>query len=213
MCGNAIPKEDFLGTYIFIICLHQMRLERLTSSNEDTTMDEIEAGFTKLTEKIDGMTKSTDAAAKEIKENDALLIEKMGGMALPVIRSIGLNMLEKGKQEESGELYDTSFYPQKMIVLGKTDPVKFRLDDISKKVDDQFCLLSEDGKFYEIMYSSDGFLVDSYLHPLTPREVIDLYGYEIMFMLYRALHDYLKNQDALLEALEKTINFIFAKEE
>ncbi len=176
-------------------------------------MDEIEAGFTKLTEKIDGMTKSTDAAAKEIKENDALLIEKMAGMALPVIRSIGINMLEKGKQEGNGELYDTSFYQQKMIVLGKTDPVKFRLDDISKKVDDQFCLLSEDGKFYEIMYSSDGFLVDSYLHPLTTREVLDLYGYEIMFMLYRALHDYLKNQDALLEALEKTINFIFAQEE
>jgi hypothetical protein len=176
-------------------------------------MDEIEAGFTKLTEKINEMTKSTDYAAQKIKENDAVLMEKMAGMALPVVQSIGLNMLDKGKQQGSGELYDTVFYQQKMIVLGKTDPVKFRLDDINKKVDDQFCLLSEDGKFYEIMYSSDGFLVDSYLHPLTPREVLDLYGYEIMFMLYRALHDYLKNQDALLEALEKTINFVFAKGE
>jgi hypothetical protein len=176
-------------------------------------MDEIETGFTKLTEKINQMTKNTDDAAKKIKENDAVLIEKMAGMALPVIQSIGLNMLEKGKQQGSGELYDTSFYQQKMIVLGKTEPVKFRLDDVSKKVDDQFCLLSEDGKFYEIMYSSDGFLVDSYLHPLTPQEVLELYGYEIMFMLYRALKDYLKNQEALLEALEKTINFIFAKEE
>jgi len=176
-------------------------------------MDEIETGFTKLTEKINQMTKNTDDAAKKIKENDAVLIEKMAGMALPVILSIGLNMLEKGKQQGDGELYDTSFYQQKMIVLGKTEPVKFRLDDISKKVDDQFCLLSEDGKFYEIMYSSDGFVVDSYLHPLTPKEVLDLYGYEIMFMLYRALKDYLKNQEVLLEALEKTINFIFAKEE
>jgi hypothetical protein len=176
-------------------------------------MDEIEAGFTKLTEKINEMTKKTDDAAKKIKDSDAVLIEKMAGMALPVIQSIGLNMLEKGKQEGSGELYDTSFYPQKMIVLGKTDPVKFRFDDLSKKVDDQFCLLSEEGKFYEIMYSSDGFLVDSYLHPLTSREVLDLYGYEIVFMLYRALHDYLKNQESLLEALEKTINFIFAKGE
>ena len=175
-------------------------------------MDEIEAGYTKLTEKINGMTKNLDNAAKKIRENDALLMNKMAGMALPVIQSIGLNMLEKGKQESGGELYDTSFYKQKMIVLGKTDPVKFRLDDISKKVDDQFCLLSEDGKFYEIMYSSDGFLVDSYLHPLTSKEVLDLYGYEIMFMLYRALQDYLKNQEVLLEALEKTINFIFAKE-
>lgn len=179
----------------------------------DTTMDEIEAGFTRLTEKINEMTNNTDAAAKQIKENDALLLDKMAGMALPIIESIGLKLLEKGKQEGSGDLYDTTFYQSKMIILGKTDPVKFRLDDVSKKVDDQFCVLSEDKKFYEIMYSSDGFLVDSYLHQLTPREVLDLYGYEIMFMLYRALHDYLKNQDALLEALEKTINFIFAKEE
>ena len=37
-------------------------------------MDEIEAGFTKLTEKIDEMTKSTDEAAKKIKENDAVLM-------------------------------------------------------------------------------------------------------------------------------------------
>ncbi len=175
-------------------------------------MDEIEAGFTRLTEKINEMTKSTADAEKKIKENDAVLMEKMAGMALPVVQSIGLNMLEKGKQEASGELYDTSFYPSRMIVLGKTDPVKFRLDDINKKVDDQFCLLSEDGKFYEIMYSSDGFLADSYLHPLTSREVLDLYGYEIMYMLYRALREYLKNQETLLDALEKTIDFIFVKE-
>ena len=200
------------GTYISSSAFAN-EIITIKMTNGDTTMDEIEAGFTKLTEKINEMTKSTDDAAKKIKENDVVLMEKMAGMALPVIQSIGLNMLGKGKQESGGELYDTSFYPQKMIVLGKTDPVHFRLDDISKKVDDQFCLLSEDGKFYEIMYSSDGFLVDSYLHSLTSREVLDLYGYEIMFMLYRALHDYLKNQDALLEALEKTINFIFAKEE
>jgi predicted P-loop ATPase/GTPase len=56
-------------------------------------MDEIEAGFKKLTEKIDEMTKKTDDAAKKVKENDVVLIEKMAGMALPVIRSIGLNML------------------------------------------------------------------------------------------------------------------------
>lgn len=176
-------------------------------------MDEIEAGFTKLTEKINDKTGRIDDAAKKIKENDAVMMEKMARLALPVVRSVGLNMLEKGKQQSDGELYDTSFYPSKMIVLGKTDPVQFRLDDVNKKVDDQFCLLSEDGKFYEIMYSSDGFLADSYLHPLTSREVLDLYGYEIMYMLYRAMRDYLKNQDALLETLEKTINFIFVKEE
>ena len=74
-------------------------------------MDEIEAGFTKLTEKINEMTKSPDNATQKIKENDAVLMEKMAGMALPVVQSIGLNMLDKGKQQGSGELYDTVFLP------------------------------------------------------------------------------------------------------
>ena len=50
-----------------------------------------------------------------------------------------------------------------MIVLAKTDPMNYRPDDVTKKVDDQFCTLSEDGRFYELMYSSDGMSVDSYL--------------------------------------------------
>ena len=175
-------------------------------------MDEIEAGFTRLTEKIAEMTGKTGKSAETIRENDVLLLGKMAGLSLPVIQVIGLNMLEKGKQENNGELYDTVFYPKRMIVLGKTEPVKFRLDDVNKKVDDQFCLLGEDGKFYEIMYSSDGFVVDSFLHEISGKEVLDLYGYEIMFMLYRAMKDYLKNQETLIEALEKTIDFIFATE-
>jgi hypothetical protein len=174
-------------------------------------MDEIEAGFKKLTEKIDDMTASTGKIADQVMEHDADLIAKMASMTVPVIRTIGLNMLEKGKIDGKGELYDTSFYPHKMIVLGKTDPVKYRSDDVTKKVDDQFCLLSEDGKFYELMYSSDTISADSYLHPLQPREVLDLYGYDIMFMLYRAMRDYLENQEELLKALEKTLNFILAK--
>ena len=133
----------------------------------------------------------------------------MAEMSKSVIKIIGLNMLMKGKQDGKGELFDTSFYQQKMIVLGKTDPMKYRPDDVTKKVDDQFCILSEDGKFYELMYSSDGVSVDSFLQPLSGREVIDIYGYDAMFMLYRAMHDYEKNQEELLKALEKTLNFIF----
>jgi hypothetical protein len=134
----------------------------------------------------------------------------MAVMTVPVIKTIGINMLEKGKQDSKGELYDTIFFPHKMIVLGKTDPVKYRPDDVTRKVDDQFCLLSEDGNFYELMYSSEGITTDSYLHPIKPKEVLDLYGYDIMYMLYRAMKDYLKNQEALLAALEKTMNFILS---
>jgi len=176
-------------------------------------MDEIEAGFSQLVAKIEKQSKDTEKISKEIAEHDADLITRMAGISKPVIAIIGLNMLKMGKQDSKGELYDTSFYPEKMIVLAKTDPVNYRPDDVSKKVDDQFCVLSEDGKFYELMYSSDGVSVDSFLHPLSGREVIDIYRYEAMFMLYRALHDYLKNQEDLLKSLEATLKFIFSSDQ
>jgi len=59
------------------------------------------------------------------------------------------------------------------------------------------------------MYSSDGFIVDSYQNEITPREALDIYGYDVMFMLYRAMHDYLKGQEALVEALGVTIEYLF----
>jgi hypothetical protein len=79
---------------------------------------------------------------------------------------------------------------------------------MSRAVQDQFCLLGEDGRFYEIMYSADDLVIDSYLAEITPRQVIDLYGYEAMFMLYKAMQQYMQNQGELLLALEKTLNFI-----
>ncbi|HVP94920.1 MAG TPA: hypothetical protein VMS89_07085 [Methanoregulaceae archaeon] len=173
-------------------------------------MDEIEAGFSQLVAKIEEQSKSTEKNSTKITEHDAVLLTRMAELSRSVIRIIGLNMLKRGKQDGKGELFDTSFYPEKMIVLAKTDPLKYRPDDVTKKVDDQFCVLSEDGKFYELMYSSDGVSVDSFLQPLSGREVIDIYHYEAMFMLYRALHDYLKNQEELLKSLEITLNFIFA---
>ena len=59
------------------------------------------------------------------------------------------------------------------------------------------------------MYSTDGFITDSYLNPIDAGGVIENYGYDAMYMLYQAMHDYLKGEEALLEALEKTISYVF----
>jgi hypothetical protein len=98
-----------------------------------------------------------------------------------------------------------------MIVLGKTEPMKYRPDDMTKAVADQFCVLSEEGKFYEIMYSSDQNAMDSYLNPLTPEQVIEIYGLDIMFMLYRAMRDYLDANRDLVDALGKVLVFVFGE--
>lgn len=99
-----------------------------------------------------------------------------------------------------------------MIVLGKTTPAEFRPDNPTRKVDDQFCVLSEDGKIFEIMYSFDGFLVDSYKNEISAQEAVSGYGVEILFMLYAAFHDYLKGQDELIAALRVTLDYIMGKE-
>lgn len=175
-------------------------------------MDEIEQGFQKLVDRIAEIEKMKEEKAQlseKVRKNDAALLARMAKKTVPLIPDIGLNMLQRGKQDTRGELYDTSFTRKKMLVLGKTEPAEFRPDNPSKKVDDQFCLLSEDGKFYELMYSFDGFLVDSYLNPLTPREALDRYGLDVMRMLYHALHDYLKGEEEIIRALRVTLDFIF----
>lgn len=169
----------------------------------------IEAGFQKILEKIDALREDRNSLSEEILKNDAALLSRMAQSTTEIIGNVGLNMLKGGKIDSKGELYDTLFFEKKMIILGKTDPVEFRPDDVDKKVDDQFCALSEDGKFYEIMYSSDGFIVDCYDNEITPREALDLYGYDILFMLYRAMHDYLEGQESLVQALGITIDYLF----
>jgi hypothetical protein len=59
------------------------------------------------------------------------------------------------------------------------------------------------------MYSSDGFITDSYLNPLDTGAVIETYGYDAMYMLYQALRDYLKGEEELVDALEKIISYVF----
>jgi hypothetical protein len=174
-------------------------------------MDEIEAGFEKILQKIEDLKGKEAGIAEKIRKNDAALLDRMAHSSIPVVKSIGLAMLQKGKQDTKGEIYDPNYYAKKMIILGKTDPAPFRPDDTTKKITDQFCVLSEEGKFYELMYSTDGFITDSYLNPIDAGGVLDHYGYDAMYMLYQAMHDYLKGEEALIESLEKTISYVFPK--
>jgi hypothetical protein len=172
-------------------------------------MDEIEAGFLTILQKIEDLKGKEASLAEQIRKKDVALLERMAQSAIPVIQSIGIVMLQKGKQDTKGEMYDVKYYPGKMLLLGKSDPSPYRPDDVAKKVTDQYCVLSEEGKFFELMYSSDGFVTDSYLNPLDTGSVIESYGYDAMYMLYQALHDYLKGEEVLLDALEKTISYVF----
>ncbi|MDD1717977.1 MAG: hypothetical protein LUO88_02765, partial [Methanoregulaceae archaeon] len=146
-------------------------------------MDEIEAGFSLLVERVKGMDQKTGELSTEILRQDGALLGRMAAIAAPVVKKIGLALLRQGKQDSKGELYDATFYEQKMIVLGKTDPVPHRPDNPGKAVTDQFCILSENGTFYELMYSTDGFIVDSYLNAISSEEAIDLYTHEVVLML------------------------------
>jgi hypothetical protein len=175
-------------------------------------MDEIEAGLLKLEQKIDELREKGDTLSQEIRDHETELLARMAKSAVPVVKVVGLNMLRKGKQDTKGEIYDPAYFPGKMIILGKSaKPAAFRPDNPQMPVTDQFCVMSEEGKFFELMYSFDGFLTDSYLNPIDAKTAIDHYGYDILFMLYRAMHDYLKGEEALVEALEKVIGYIFAR--
>ncbi|MCK9632188.1 MAG: hypothetical protein M0R30_11175 [Methanoregula sp.] len=174
-------------------------------------MDEIEKGFEALMKKIEKSHENEKALTVQLKENDANLLKKMAVSSLSVVKIVGLNMLKMGKQDTKGEIYDPAYYPQKMIILGKSEPVAFRPDNPSKTVTDQFCVLSSEGDFFELMYSFDGFLTDSYLNPIDARKALDQYGYDVMFMLYRAMKDYLQGEEKLLDSLETVIGYVFAK--
>jgi hypothetical protein len=174
------------------------------------TMDEIEVGYKKLEQKIQELQEKGETLSQEIRDHDAELLVRMAKSAIPVVKVVGLNMLRKGKQDTKGEIYDPAYFPGKMIILGKAvEPAASRPDNPQMPVTDQFCVMSEEGKFFELMYSFDGFLTDSYLNPIDEKTAIEHYGYDVMYMLYRAMHDYLKDEEALIEALEKVIGYIF----
>ncbi|MGB7788784.1 hypothetical protein [Methanoregula sp.] len=194
-----------------LLSLKNVNVAYVIAQNTVNTMDEIETGFDRLMQKIDELHTKEKSLTATVKENDARLLKKMSKSAVPVVNVVGLNMLRMGKQDTKGEIYDPAYYPQKMIILGKADPAGFRPDNPTKEITDQFCVLSEDGDFFELMYSFDGFLTDSFLNPIDARKAIEVYGYDVMFMLYRAMHDYLEGEEKLVGALETVLDYIFAR--
>ncbi len=174
-------------------------------------MDEIETGFAKILEKIDELKKTEGNLADTVRKNDAKLLLRIAASAIPVVKTAGINMMKKGKQDTKGEIYDPQYYPQKMIILGKAETPGVRPDNPQMQVTDKFCVLTEDGDFFELMYSFDGFLTDSYLNPLDGKRAIDEYGYDIIYMLYQAMHDYLKGEEALVQALNTVVGYIFRR--
>ncbi len=102
-------------------------------------MDPIEEGFNLLVKRIEEST-GKEELIEEIKRSDVALLSRMAKTAKPLIPRIGLNMLQRGKQDTKGDLYDVAFTKKKMIVLGKTDQAGSRPDNPAMKVEDQFCV-------------------------------------------------------------------------
>ncbi|MBN1168089.1 MAG: hypothetical protein JXA44_13325 [Methanospirillaceae archaeon] len=176
--------------------------------------DVIENGYTRLIEVIRTKGETIESIALEIRKKNTALFTRMIEMTAPVISTAGLQMLEIGKVDIHGEMYDTRHYDEKMILLGKSEEISVaRPDDFNKKVTDQFCMLGESGTLYELMYSRDDLVVDSYRGELSPEDAIALYGYDIMYMLYKAMHQYCTGQEELVDALKKTLTFIYGSQE
>ncbi|MFH0966653.1 MAG: hypothetical protein V1862_03075, partial [Methanobacteriota archaeon] len=166
-------------------------------------------GYSRLIELIQTTDTVIDQNAAVLQEREAELLGRMGTMTGPVIKDAGITILEKGKKDNQGGIYDAVHYDARVFILGKSiDLVPYRPDNMSRTVNDQFCLLCEDGKFYEVMYSTDDLIVDSYMGELTPRQVLDIYGYEAVYMLYKGMKEYLEGQETLLSGLESTLQFL-----
>jgi len=178
-------------------------------------MDEIiEQGFDRLAEYISETKDAQKKALDKVIENNVLLLEKMVRTVTPIIAEIGSEYMLKGKQDQKGELYDQKYYKEKMIILGKPEkPVETRPDNPTKKVTSQFCVMTEKGELFELMYSSDGFIIDSYLSPLSAEDALAFYGYDVMYMLYSAMKEYALAQEDVLDALSITLGAIQRAEE
>ncbi len=168
----------------------------------------IEEGYARLLETLGDLQAKKEESASELRGNIGALLARMAADTAPVVERIGLEMLRRGKREASGELYEQQYYETKMIVLGKTDPLPYRPDDPSIPVDTQICVLSTDGNFYEVMYTNTEIRIDSYLSPLTPEDAFDVYGYDLVVMLYRALYEYAQKEEELTAALARTLEYL-----
>jgi hypothetical protein len=169
----------------------------------------IEKGFDRLQEAVAETKGMQEETIREILAGGATLLGKMAAAVAPVAGEIGSEFLLRAKQDTRGELYDQKYYEEKMLVLGKTaSPASHRPDDPKKTVTQQFCVLSEKGRLYELMFSNDGFIVDTYAAELTAEDAIALYGYDILYMLYSAMRDYCLAEEDVLAALSLTLGYI-----
>jgi len=172
----------------------------------------VEQGFDRLLEVIKETKEKQDDAAEKIMEKDTVLLEKMIAAVAQIIPNVGSEFLLKAKQDTKGDLYDQKYYPDKMIILGKTEsPVSFRPDDPKKKVTTQFCVASEKGELFELMFSNDGFIVDTYASPLSAEDALAFYGYDIIYMLYSAIREFALAEEDVLDALNLTLGFLQQK--
>jgi len=171
--------------------------------------DVVEKGFERL-EVIIGETKDKQQElSEEVKQNATALLSKMASSVGLIVQEIGQEFLQKAKVDQKGELYDQVYYPDKMIILGKSaNPEAFRPDNPTKKVTQQYCVLSAAGNLFELMYSNDGFIIDTYASPVTPEDAIYFYGYDIIYMLYSAMRDYALAQEDILDAMNITLGYI-----
>jgi hypothetical protein len=172
------------------------------------TNEEIERGLAALEERITTTREAIAEATDSVQKDEALLLARMAATAAAIVPAAGLEVMARGKVDGAGEMYDQVYYPGKMFVLAKTEPMPFRPDNPEKTITDQFCVLKEDGTLAELMYSTDTVLVDSLLAPITPEDALGVYGPELLFMLYRALRQYLEGQEALLDALRITLEYL-----
>ena len=168
----------------------------------------IEEGYTRLLETLGDLQAKKEESASGLRDNIGALLARMAADTAPVVGEIGLEMLRRAKREASGELYDQEYYEKKMIVLGKTDPLPYRPDDPTLPVDAQICVLGEDGVFYEVMYTHTEIRIDSYLATLAPEEAFDVYGYDLVCMLYRAMFEYAQKEEELTAALARTLEYL-----
>ena len=178
-------------------------------------MDEIvEQGFYLLRNLVSKTKEEQEAAAAEIEKENAKLLSMMAHTVGEIVAEVGQEFLLKAKMDTKGELYDQKYYAEKMIILGKSaEPVSFRPDNPTKKVDQQFCVLTEKGEIMELMFSNDGFIIDTYASKLSEDDALHFYGYDIIYMLYSAMRDYALAQQDVLEALNLTLGFIQRRNE
>ncbi|HJJ55054.1 MAG TPA: hypothetical protein O0X50_03105 [Methanocorpusculum sp.] len=173
-------------------------------------MDEIvEKGFERLCSLVSETKEKQEKAAAKIKNDDVKLLKMMQGIVGSVVAEIGQEFIQRAKMDQNGDLYDQVYYPDKMIILGKpAELLERRPDNMNKKVDQQFCVLSEAGNLFELMFTNDGFIIDTYAAPLSAEDALEFYGYDIIYMLYSAMCDYNLAQQDLLEALNITLGYL-----